>query len=174
MLEEIAASKAVKEGGNAEKTFSSWQTVRKSFDSERLLRSKYLKTKAYLRDLPQSKRIIVQAEIEFYLIVILLDIYRGLCKRNRDEVNASKEELFGVAGLIWDHIRRLSISTKGLTQTIADYIKQIVTLLGLPAVDIPPPVEDGKLSFEPNLRLSNTKELSVSLNPQDFQLLHCG
>lgn len=174
MLEGIAASKTVKEGENAEKTFSSWQTVRKSFDSERLLRSKYLKTKAYLRDLPQPKRVILQAEIEFYLVVVLLDIYRSLCKKNRDDQHASKEELFGIAGLVWDHIRRLSISTKGLTKTIADYIKQIVTLLGLPAVDIAPPTVDRKLSFNPNLRPSDTEELSVSLSPQDFQLLHCG
>ena len=174
MLEEIAASKAVKESDNIEKMFSSWQTVRKNFDSERLLRSKYLKTKAYLQDLPQSKRIVLQTEIEFYLILVLLDIYRDLCKRNKDEEKATKEELFGIAALIWDHTRRLSISTEGLTKTISDYVKQIVTLLELPPVDIPPTTVHRKLSFDPYLRLSETKEFSVSLNPQDFQLLHCG
>ena len=174
MLEEIAASKAAKEGENVEKTFSSWQTVRKNFDSERLLRSKYLKTKAYLRDLPQTKRTILQAEIEFYLILVLLDAYRGLCKKKKNEEPLSKEELFGIASLIWDHVRRLSISTKGLTKTIADHIKQIVAILELPVVDIPIPNVDRKLSFEPNLRLSDTNELSVSMNPQVFQLLHCG
>ncbi len=174
MLEQIAASKAVKESDNVGKTFSSWQTVRKNFDSERLLRSKYLKTKAYLRDLPQSKRIILQAEIEFYLILVLLDIYRGLCARNNEEAKSGKEELFGTAALIWDHIRRISISTTGLTKTIIDYIKQIVTLLELPVFDISQPVADRKLSFDPKFRFSDTKEFSVSQNPQDFQLLHCG
>ena len=174
MLEEIAANKAAKEGENAEKTFLSWQTVRKSFDSERLLRSKYLKTKAYLRDLPQSKRIILQAEIEFYLIVVLLDIYRSLCKKNKDDENSSKEELFGIAGLIWDHIRRLCGMNEGLTKTIANYTKQIVTLLELPAVDISSPIVDRKLSFEPYSPLAETKEFSISLDPQDFQLLHGG
>ena len=174
MLEEIAASKAVKEGENTEKTFSSWHTVRKNFDAERLLRSKYLKTKAYLRDLPQSKRVILQAEIDFYLITVLLDIYRSLCNKNREEENSSKEELFGVAGLIWDHIRRLSVSNEGLTNTIADYTRQIVSLLELPAVDFTPQTVNRKLSFEPNLRLTDTKQFSVSLNPQNFQLLHGG
>ena len=174
MLEEIATSKAVKEGENVEKTFSSWQVVRKSFDSERVLTSKYLKTKAYLRDLPHTKRIILQAEIEFYLILVLLDIYRGLCKKKKDEENSSKEELFGIAALIWDHVHRLLFSMKGLTKTIAHHVKQIVALLELPTVDIQSPNTDRKLSFAPNLRLPDAKEFSVSMNPRDFQLLHCG
>ena len=174
MLEQIATSKAVKESDNVEKIFSSWQTVRKNFDSERLLRSKYLKTKAYLRDLPQSKRIILQAEIELYLVLVLLDIYRGLCSRNKGEEKSGKEELFGTAALIWDHVRRILISSTGLTKTITDYVEQIVTLLQLPVADISQPVADRKLSFDPKFRFSDTKEFSVSQNPQDFQLLYSG
>lgn len=173
MLESIAASKATKDSGIVEKLFVSWQSVRKGLDSEPLLSSKYSKTKSYLRGLSDSKRAVLQAEVGFYILTILVDIYRNLCSK-RDEKDISRgSELYGIAALIWDSIRKLSV-TDGLTKIITDYITQVSRLMGLPAIEPPQPTSDRKLTFSPDSTVLNSGEVSISLKPIDFQCLHCG
>lgn len=173
MLESIAASKATKDSGIAGKLFVSWQSVRKGLDSESQLSSKYFKTKNYLRGLSETKRDILQAEVEFYIITILVDIYRNLCIK-RDQKDFSRvSELYGTAALIWDSLRKLTV-TDGLTRTITDYVTQLSRVMALPAMDPPQPTSDRKLTFSPDLTVLNSGELSISLNPIEFQCLHCG
>lgn len=183
MLEDIAANKATKDSENAEKHFSSWHTVRKGIDLESTLSAKYMKAKTYLLDLPDAKRAILEAEVQFYLLTVLVDIYRTLSRQRlsiadkelpKVEVSASNDaEYYGVAALIWDTIRMLS-TISGLTKTITEQSKQILKSLGLPRIDFPQPEIDRALAFRPNLSLSNAKDLSVNLDPIDFQCLHCG
>lgn len=173
MLESIAASKANKDSGIAEKLFVSWQSVRKGLDSERQLSSKYVKTKAYLRGLPESKRAVLQAEVEFYTLTILVDMYRNLCS-TRDEKEFSRGlELYGIAALIWDSIRKLNV-TDGLPKIIIDYITQLSKVMGLPASEPPQPTSERKLTFSPDATVLSSGELSISLKPIDFQCLYCG
>jgi len=174
MLEEIAASKAVKDSETDDKLFAAWRTVRTNLESERQLQSKYLKIKAYLRDLPDAKRSVVQAEVEFHLLCILYDIYRGLRKQTESPVTGSaKEELFGVAALIWDTCRRLA-SIDGLTKTIGDRLALIVKALDLPDPGISITSTDRKLAYDLEIILPKENELAVGLGAKDFQLLHCG
>lgn len=173
MLESIAASKATKDSGISEKLFVSWQSVRKGFDSEPHLSSKYFKTRTYLRGLPESKRAVLQAEVGFYILTILVDIYRDLCSK-RDEMDFSRgSELYGIAALIWDSLRKLSV-TDGLTKTITDYITQLSRVMSLPAMESPQPTSDRKLTFSPDPTVLSSGEISISLNLIDFQCLHCG
>lgn len=177
MMDDIAANKTAKTNEQLEKLFSSWQTVRKTLDSEPQLSSKYLKTKTYLRDLrwndlPQPKRVILQAEIEFYILTILVDIYQSLC--SKDEPRGSKKvELYSVAALIWDSIRKLSVSD-GLTKPLIDHITQISRVLDLPTTSFPQPTSERKLTFQWKLYIPSSKDLSIGLKPVDFQCLHCG
>lgn len=173
MLENIAASKVSKDNENAERLFSSWQTVRRGLDFEALLSSKYSKAKAYLRDLTDSKRNVLQAEVEFYILTVLVDIHRGLSSKSNDQGASNNDELYGVAALVWDSIRRLS-STNGLTKAITGHMKQILDTMNLPHMEIPQPTNDRKLSFSPNLHLSNPTAISIPLRPIDFQCLYCG
>ena len=174
MLEGIAANKAVKDSENDERVFSSWRTVRKNLDSERQLQSKYFKIKSYLRDLPESKRLVVQAEVEYHLLCVLYEIYRLLRKVSTSQTNASsQEELLGIAALMWDTSRGLA-SVNGLTKTIAERTALISRALSLPDPGISPPAVDRKLTYDPEIILSDNNELEVGLDAIQFQLEYCG
>lgn len=183
IMENIAAQKASKDSENAEKHLSSWHIVRKGIDLESTLSAKYVKTKIYLRDLTDTKRAILEAEIQFYLLTVLTDIYRllhrqrlGLADKERSQAEKSvskDEEYYGVAALIWDTIRRLS-TISGLTRTIIEHSKQVLKSLGLPHIDFPKLDIDRLVPFKPNLAVSNAQDLSINLDPIDFQCLYCG
>ncbi len=174
MLDDIAANKAIKDGENDERTFSAWRTVRKNLESERQLQSKYLKIKAYLRDLPDTKRSVVQAEVEYHLLCVLYEMYRILRKAvDMKSGTSSTEELSGVAALIWDTSRRLA-TVDGLTKTIADRLTLILNALELPDPGVPTLSTDRTLAYDPEIVLPKGDELSVRLDGKLFQLLHCG
>ncbi|KAL9635425.1 MAG: hypothetical protein Q9204_002631 [Flavoplaca sp. TL-2023a] len=164
----IAANVAAKGGGVTDKAMAAWKTVRANFDAERSLQSRYRKTKAYLRDCPSEKRDIVQAEVEYYIICTLLKMYRILCKSND---NTNQHQINGVTALTFSTIRGLSVA-KGLTKMIVNQVKSILQALNLPSVEFPAVEIDGKLSFEPDLRLSEIPP--VATTHHEFQLLHCG
>lgn len=174
MLQGIAANKAIKDSGNDEKTFSAWKTVRKNLESERQLQSKYLKIKAYLRDLPDAKRVVVQAEVEYHLLCVLYEMYRILRKEvDSNTGSSSSEELSGIAALIWDTSRRLA-TVEGLTKTIADRLIRILKALDLPDPGVPEPSTDRNLAYDPDPVMPKGDELSVRLDAKLFQLLQCG
>lgn len=171
MLENIAANKAVKDGESEDKIFTTWRTVRTNLESEHSLQSKYYKMRNYLRDLPGHKRKILEAEVHFHLIVILVAIYRTL--RKSADSFTSKEELFGVVSLLWDTVRKTAM-LDSLTITIAGSLKEIITALQLPDPDIPTVTMDRKLAYDPGLLMPKGNEFAVDMNARDFQLLHCG
>lgn len=171
MFEDIAASKAVKDSESEDRTFAAWRTMRNNLESERSLQSKYYKIRNYLRDLPDPKRKILEAEVQFHLLVILLDIYRTLRKSTDDF--SSKEELFGVLSLLWDTARKIA-TLDGLTPTIAGSLKGIITALHLPDLGFPTVIIDRKLACDPGLLMPKDNEIAINLDDQDFQLLHCG
>ena len=174
MLEGIAANQALKESKNEEKLFSAWKTVRTNLDSERHLQSKYSKMKTYLNNLPDSKRAVVQVEVEYNLLCVLYDIYRSMRKSNDSGANGfSEEELWGVAALLWDNLHRLA-TLDGLTKTIAHRLSLIVEVLNFPDPGILSPSKDQKLAYEPELIQPKNGELAIDLDSKKFQLLHCG
>ena len=170
-LEDIAANKAIKDSENEEKLFGAWRTVRTNLESERSLQSKYYKISAYLRDLPDSKRRILEAEVQFHLSVILFDIYRTL--RKSTDAFSSKEELFGVISLLWNTARQVA-KLDSLTMTIAENLKKIVKSLKIPDPGIPIVTKDRKLACDPGLLILKDSKIAIDLDNQSFQLLHCG
>lgn len=173
MLSNIAASKAAKEEDASEKTLMAWETARKIFDSETLPVSRYLKARGYLNGISDAKRKVVEAEVEFYKICVLLSIYRDMSKAKDGKERAHDEHLFGVASLLWDSLRKLPLSG-GLTKAIVDSGKDIVMSLGLPPVVFPAVESTRPPSFKPTIPLSNLPKLPLSSSPKDFQLLYCG
>ena len=171
LLEDIAANKAAKDSENEEKLFGAWRTVRTNLDSERSLQSKYYKISAYLRDLPDSKRKILEAEVQFHLSVILLDIYRTL--RKSTDAFSSKEEIFGVISLLWNTARQIA-KLDSLTMTIAEDLRKIFASLKLPDPGIPIVTKNRKLAYDPGLLILKDKDFAIDLDNQSFQLLHCG
>lgn len=183
IMEDIAKKRSAKDSENADKQKSAWNIVREGIDHESSLSAKYLKAKAYLRDLTDAKRAIVEADVQFYLLKVLLDIYRALYRQRlskADKVPTKSEkatpkdvEYYGVAALIWESIRKLS-ATNGLTETIIEQSEQILKCLGLPRIEFPKPMSSGGPAVQLNLPSSNVKDLSVDLDPIDFQCLYCG
>ncbi|KAL8779643.1 MAG: hypothetical protein Q9213_006834, partial [Squamulea squamosa] len=164
----IAANVAAKGGGVADKTMAAWKTVRANLDAERSLQSRYRKTKAYLRDLPGDKRGIVQAGVEYYIICTLLKTYRILTKQTG---GTKQHQVDGITALVFSAIRGLTMAN-GLNKTIVNQVKSIMATLRLPNIEFPAVDADGKLSFEPDLRLNEIKPLAYA--SREFQLLHCG
>ena len=173
MLSNIAASKVAKEEGLTEKTFKAWETARKSLDYETVPGSKFLKAKNYLNSLANDKRNVVGAEVEFYMICVLLDIYKDLSKPSDKNNHQQDEHLFGVASMLWDSIRRLS-SSGGLTKVIIDSAKQSSLSIGLPPIEFPAVDLGRQLSFNSTTSISNLPKLTLASSPKDFQLLYCG
>ena len=171
MYEDIAANKAVRDSESEDKLFAAWRTVRNNLESERSLQSKYHKIRIYLRDLPDQKRRILEAEVHFHLSVILFDIYRTL--RKSTDAFSSKEELFGVISLLWDTTRKI-VMLDTLTITIANSLREIIETLKLPDPGIPNVTIDRKLACDPGLLILGDNEFAIDLDDQDFQLLHCG
>ncbi|KAI4117463.1 MAG: hypothetical protein LQ345_002301 [Seirophora villosa] len=163
-----AANVAAKGGGISDKTMAAWKTVRSNLDAERQLKSRYRKASVYLRELPDEKRSVVEAEVQFYVLVTLLRMYRILCK----QIDANTQhQIDGVTALLLSTARDAAVA-RGLTKTIIKQIKSIIQTLKLPEVDFPPTDHDRKLSFQNDLQLSEVKPVKSSY--AEFQLHHCG
>lgn len=174
MLDDIAANKAIKGSETDAKLFSAWRTVRKNLDSERSLQAKYLKMNAYLRDLPDAKRNVLHAEVQLHLLCILVEMYKELLRRTESKtLTTSKEELLGVASLIWDTTRRLA-SLDGLSKSIVQQVQDIVKAMALPDPGIRASTNDRKLAYDPELVLPRGDDIALKLNGKEFQLIHCG
>ena len=173
MLDSIAATKAAKDDNDAERIFSAWKTIQKALDGESNLRSRLVKTKSYLNELPDSKRKILEAEVELYMLNTLLSIYIRLCRRKKLNESA-EEDSPALAAVIWDMLRRLALSSRGLTPTIAKQVEQVAAMLKMPKIDCAPSAPDRKLSFEMSLPINDLQTLPIAQSPREFQLLHCG
>jgi superfamily II RNA helicase len=171
--DEIAATRAAKEEDSVEKIYRAWETARKFFDADALPRSRYVKAKAYLISLPSNKQKHVEAEVEFYKLCALFEVYRNSDSTKEANKQTADGNSLGVAAMLWDSVRKLS-SLDNLTKTIVDNAQQIVMTLGLPAVDFAAPSSTRQLSFTPNLRASGAPKIPSDLDPKDFQLLHYG
>lgn len=80
----------------------------------------------------------------------------------------------GVAALILDHIVHLTRVT-GLTQPIISKIELTVKILRFPRMIIStPPSSDRPLSFHFTLDNHAREDLSICIDPIEFQLRHCG
>lgn len=132
--DEIAATRAAKEEDSVEKVFKAWETARKFFDSDALPRSRFLKAKAYLISLPPNKQKQVEAEVEFYKLCALFEVYRSSDGTRDTDKQSTNDNRLGVAAMLWDSLRKLS-SLKNLTKAMVDNGQQIATALGLPAID---------------------------------------
>jgi superfamily II RNA helicase len=171
--DEIAATRAAKEEDSVEKIYRAWETARKFFDADALPRSRYVKAKAYLISLPSNKQKHVEAEVEFYKLCALFEVYRSSDSTKEANKQTADGNSLGVAAMLWDSVRKLS-SLDNLTKTIVDNAQQIVMTLGLPAVDFAAQSSTRQLSFTPNLRASGAPRIPSDLDPKDFQLLHYG
>ncbi|KAL8736319.1 MAG: hypothetical protein Q9181_002497 [Wetmoreana brouardii] len=164
----IAANVAAKGSGVTDKTIAAWKTVRNNLDAERSLQSRYRKTKAYLRDLQDDKKAIIEAEVQYYMLCTLLKTYRILSKQTDYD---TRHQIDGVTALIFSIIRGLT-TARGLTKTIINQVESIIQALKLPDPGFPAMELDRKLTFDPDLRLNEVKPAASASH--EFQLLHCG
>ena len=174
MLDDIAAMKAIKDSENENRTLSSWRKVREILEAERSLEAKYLKMSAYLRDLTDQKRVTLEAEVNYHLLCVLVEIYRMQRKGAGSKATITAgEDCYATAALVWDTCRRLS-AMEGLTKTIAQRVADIVNVFSLPDLEMPQTQIDRKLAYDPALSLPGGNELAIQVGGKEFQLLYCG
>lgn len=170
MLNDIAASKAVKDSDSVEKIFSSWRVVREDLAAEKSLQNQYFKMKSYLNNLSEPKKLILKAEVQWSLLNVLLAMYTILLKEKNPQFSSGK---YGIAAMLFDIVRKLA-TTEGLTRTIAGQLQIVINALRLPSIDIRMPLIDRKLAYDPGMRLIGKGELDLGLEPHEFQLAYSG
>ena len=174
MFDDLAAKKAIRDAEIENKAFSSWRKVREILEAERSLEAKYVKMSAYLRDLTDQKRDVLEAEVNYHLLCVLVDIYRALRKGAHSKASiAAVEDCYATAAMMWDTCRRLS-AMEGLTKTIAQRVADIINVFSLPDLEMPTTQIDRKLAYDPALSLPGGNELAIEVGDKEFQLLHCG
>ena len=170
MLNDIAANKAAKDSDSVEKVFSSWRIVRMDLAAEKSLQSQYVKMTAYFNNLPDHKKVILKAEVQWNLLNVLLAMYTILLKEKSPR---NAPEKYGIAAMLFNTIRTLT-TTEGLTKNIATQLQIVIKALQLPPIDITIPPADRKLAYDPGMRLVGKGELDLGLESHEFQLAHAG
>ena len=170
MLNDIAVNKAIKDNESVDKVFSAWRIVRTDLAAEKSLQSQYVKVTTFLNSLPDVKRAILKPEVQWNLLNILLTMYTILSKEKDSQRVAEK---YSIAALLFDTARKVATS-EGLTKTIAIHLQTVVDSLRLPSIDIPMPLIDRKLAYDPGMRLTGKGELDIGLECQKFQLEYFG
>jgi hypothetical protein len=174
-LEAAAAVKASKVDAQEMRIFQAWEGIVRDLQKVSDLGVRYSKAKKYLQGLSVRDLSAVGAEVELFMIALLLELWTS-------DTDATKDR--GYAALIWDHSTRLFRSPEGLTKTIVDTINEIMQILGLPALPFKAPIIDRKLPFSmPALEATRRKskktaaaqqDLTVGQDSREFQLSHCG
>ncbi|KAK4988926.1 hypothetical protein LTR66_007187 [Elasticomyces elasticus] len=166
-MDSISSVAAKKEGQNNEKVVFAWHVACKNLEAEKDLPARYNLAKEYLASLQKSKREVVGAEVELYILGILISRWISICRAKE------QRERSGLAALIW-HTARNLLGSAGVTNTIATKVELTFRLLNLPPVPVEVPTYDRDLTFRFQLPMAAPEALAISLTSKDFQLLHCG
>jgi hypothetical protein len=184
-LEAAAAVKASKVDQQEMRIFQAWEGVIRDLQKIIALEVRYSKAKKYLNGLSARDVSAIGAEVELFMIGLLLELWAASQVEQNGHVVVKTEALSNktpeYAALIWDHATHLLRSPDGLTKNVATNINDILQILGLPSLPYRTTIER-KLPFtlralEASKRSSKktgTVDLSLHMDPRDFQLSHCG
>lgn len=166
MLNQIAATKAKKDGSATDKIMSAWQVTCKGIEADSDPRSRYRKAKTYLTNLQPSWYEVIATECELYLLNCLLVYWIDGCRRGE------QQRRLQTAALIWSHAR--TIAKQPLSKTIAKCLNSTKSALQLPPLPALNETQvDRKLAFTFALP-TNVENLAVTLPSKEFQLVECG
>lgn len=168
MKASLASSQALKESQNAEKALAAWRNVRRILADEKRPESLYTKLMAYERSLDAARRVFVQTEVAWNVLVALIHVH----VRNVRNSERLTDPHLSLMALIWYTARKLGL-TEGLFSSLADQLRSAVANLGLPDFDIKVTAPNRKLTYDPDLPVLE-KMPTNKLNPHEFQLLYAG
>ena len=163
----IATARAAEETKERDRLLSVWKKKQEIIYAERDLEKTYVAAEAYLNELPDAKRRMIEGDIRLYKLNILLKIWAQASKDGKS--NASH----GVAALAWELLRQLATNTQGMSKTIVKYMTTVSTSLGLPFTMQVSPDEDRPLSFNFEMP-AKTNAMALSQSPIEFILSQCG
>lgn len=169
--DKIAANQQFKQNEAAERHFSVWRTMIQNFESEHDYATRYIQVKQYLERLPSDKRRVVEVEILAYMTSILVLMWKEKCNtRCRDSYRDSS---MPIAALIWHTIQQVAKAKSGVTDDIAQCLRNTLRAINLPNLDLP---RHGKRRMTFTFAELDPKaaKLGVDLSPSDFQLIHAG
>jgi hypothetical protein len=172
-LEAAAAVKASKVDQQELRIFQAWEGIVRDLQKISDLGVRYSKAKKYLQGLSFRDTAAVGAEVELFMICLLLELWTNVADSNKNRAYAA---------LIWDHSTRLYRNPEGLTKSIIDTVNEVLQILGIPALPFKAPTIDRKLPFAmPALEATRRKskktsqqDLTVGQDPREVQLSHCG
>ena len=164
LLDQIAASNKAKDQANVDKFHSAWRTFRQDLEGEQDLSAMFEKMSDFYRSLPEAKREIIGAEVQFHMICVLVTLYLH-----------SKQitQIMGLKALLWDHLRGLS-THKGITKSIGTRVIEILDFLGFAEIQIDLPDYDRPLEVDTHLHLPRQAIIEPQVKGLEFQCLHCG
>jgi ATP-dependent RNA helicase DDX60 len=167
MRQQIDAQQQLKRKEVAERHFSVWESMIKSFDSELDYSERYIQVKQYLERLPSDKRSVVEVEVLAYMTSTLVLMWKKRCN------SRCRDSSMSIAALIWHTIQQIAKAKHGVTDEIAQCIQNTLRALKLPNLELP---RHGKrrMAFDFAALDITTANISVGLLPYEFQLTHAG
>ena len=171
VMENVAAKKAQMADDNTRKALEAWQVRRRDFDAESNLPSRYRKSVAYLKTLNAAPALL-RIEVLLYQIQVLLEISKAFAKETsvRHSQSSSQAPKEAIYALLWTAARNLA--NIPLNQSIIDKLSKCLNSLKLPKLQFAVTKDTQKLTFEPNLSVS--EDFAVSLGGKKFQMVECG
>ena len=168
MFQKLAANKARQEDENAKNIMAAWQVKCQSINGSKEPQVRYISAGEYLDSLNQSKRDVLQSEIELYMVNELLMLWISHCRQNK------KSHGSGIAALILNRLRHLAggaLSISGITATKAN---ETIRAMKLPIAPLQGALTNHALPFEFVLPLAKAEDLSIPHSSKEFQLTCCG
>ena len=171
VMENVAAKKAQMADDNTRKALEAWQVRRRDFDAESNLPSRYRKSVSYLKTLSAAPALL-RIEVLLYQMQVLLEISKAFSKEaavkhGQSSSQAPKEAIYA---LLWTAARNLA--NIPLNQSIIEKLSKCLHSLKLPKLQFAVTKDTQKLTFEPNLSVS--EDFAVSLDGKKFQMVECG
>jgi hypothetical protein len=184
-LEAAAAVKASKVDQQEMRIFQAWEGVIRDLQKISIVEVRYSKAKKYLQGLSARDISAIGAEVELFMIGLLLELWAVSQAEQKEQTDVKPDALSSktheYAALIWDHSTHLLRSPDGLTKNVSTSINEILQILGLPVLPYRTIIER-KLPFtirvlessKRSSKKSPTTDLSLHMDPREFQLSHCG
>lgn len=164
----VAENLAATAKKNDKKFLESWKMQIKEFDQVTPLEKKYLRTNAFLNGLAGEKRAFLQAEVEMYLLNILLQIWTAACREGKQAASPQ------IPAMMFDYLNRFA-REEGITKTMHAKLELTAQSLGLPYTGKDQGItSDRPLSFSFVLVKAADRTLKVLDTSCRFQLSHCG
>jgi hypothetical protein len=165
----IADNKEKKGGAEFQKAAAHWSGAMKRFDELSSDEDRYTQAKSYLNGLNSASVVLLEGDINVYLLQSLLNQWLPFSKAGK------KSEGYHIVALMWTLLCSISSSKAVLTKGVASVAIKLGSLLAIEDAvgGLAKPTSDQSLSFTFKFPVASG-DLSIEMDQREFQLLYCG